>query len=188
MHARRAPNGVGRQRRMTMAVGGRAPRVDERTSDRRSGGHLRVAMAARRASAMPAIMLSRIRLRRPLAPRSAARRAAASALDVSNVEIRPASAASKSLFVRAARARRRCASGIRAIPKRTSNTVILVVQMSDGACWFNQSFSTGSGTFRVSSDMTFVSSRITGRIRRVWPAGREAREIRYPTRGRRRVR
>jgi hypothetical protein len=93
----------------------------------------RVAIAARRADAMPAIRVSRTSIARPFRSRSAASAAAASAAARSNAQPFPPGPAQEahkafSNFVR----RRPC--GIESKPKRISRTVTAVVQIDTDDC------------------------------------------------------
>ena len=134
----------------------------------------RVASVACRASAMPAICVSRMSTGRPFFCRAAAKDAAsvAAALSKSNTRF------SKSSFRRPTNAAssvcRRRPDGSNAMPKRTSNNVILVIQ-TDSAGWRSSHATTGaSGTVRINAPSTLVSRII---IYQILPTAQSDRAI-----------
>jgi len=124
---------------------------------------LRVATVARRASAMPAIRVSRTSTARPPARRRAARRPAASAAARSRDATRPAKSSCNNPSNAVSSPRRFRPSGMQLKPKRTSNALTAVVHTRSGACRSSQATTAASSGSRIKAESTFVSSKITRR-------------------------
>jgi hypothetical protein len=94
----------------------------------------------------------------PAASRSAASWAARSAAALSRLRTRPARSSSISASKASSRFDLRRLDGILASPKRTSNTVIEVVQTLSCGCPSSQVTTVSSGGSRINADSTLVSS------------------------------
>ena len=121
----------------------------------------RVANVAWRASAIPAIWVSRMSTGRPLFCRAAASDAASVAAALSKSKTRFSKSSRRSRSNSNSSLCRRRPDGSSARPKRASNNVMLVIQ-TDLAGWRSSHLTTAaSGTERISAPRTLVSRIIT---------------------------
>ena len=123
----------------------------------------RVASAACRESAIPAIWVSRISTGRPLFCRTAARDAAAIAAALSKSNTRFSKSSFSRLSNADSRTCRRRPGGNNAKPKCASNNVMLVIQTDSAGCRSSHSITTASGVARINALSTLVSRIITYR-------------------------
>ena len=121
----------------------------------------RVANVAWRASAMPAIWVSRMSTDRPLFCRAAASDAASTAAALSKSKTRFSKSSRRSRSNSNSSFCRRRPDGSSARPKRASNNVMLVIQTDSAGCRSSHFTTAASGTERISVPRTLVSRIIT---------------------------
>jgi len=121
----------------------------------------RVANVACRASAMPAIWVSRMSTDLPLFCRAAASDAASAAAALSKSKTRFSKSSRRSRSNSDSSFCRRRPEGSSARPKRASNNVMLVIQIDSAGCRSSHLTTAASGTARISAPRTLVSMMIT---------------------------
>jgi hypothetical protein len=122
---------------------------------------LRVARMARRASAMPAIWVSRKSTGRPDRCRSAANAAALCADALSKSRTRPSRSSARTFVKAVSISCRRRPGGNSAMPKWASKTDIAVIQTDWAGCRSSQATTFGSALARISAESTLVSRMVT---------------------------